>query len=117
MDAMMSTTYAWLENPVKSKVQSPGVNNTLDSESQSLTTRRRNTYKALINMLNQHYFISRNCTVPDTPSLFDDHIWPMNLNDLFDTYSALLVILLLLCLLSLILEYLILNSCYGLKYK
>ncbi|KAG7232620.1 hypothetical protein INR49_008321 [Caranx melampygus] len=106
MDAMMSTIYAWLENPVKFE-KSHGVNNTLDNEivPKSDRERRRLTSslwrascftpmgKPLIDVLNQRYFISipyqnakeevvssRNYSVPDPPGLFDGHVWPMYLN-------------------------------------
>ncbi|XP_051815371.1 nicotinamide riboside kinase 2-like [Acanthochromis polyacanthus] len=102
---MMGQIFAWLENPVEFE-KSHGVNNTLDTEMVPKSNHKEEeeethilivegfllyTYRSLMDVRNQHYFISipyeeckkRRCfrkyTVPDPPSLFDGHIWTMDL--------------------------------------
>ncbi|XP_051814003.1 nicotinamide riboside kinase 2-like [Acanthochromis polyacanthus] len=71
MEAIMSQIYVWLENPVKFE-KSHGVNNTLGTEIIPKSDHKEeeethilivegfllHTYRPLIDVLNQHYFIS-----------------------------------------------------------
>ncbi|XP_051813048.1 nicotinamide riboside kinase 2-like [Acanthochromis polyacanthus] len=71
MDAMMSTIFTWLENPVKFE-KSHGVSNTLDTEMVLKSDHKEeeethilivegfllHTYRPLMDVLNQCYFIS-----------------------------------------------------------
>uniref|UniRef100_A0A3Q1F2X5 Muscle-specific beta 1 integrin binding protein 2 n=1 Tax=Acanthochromis polyacanthus TaxID=80966 RepID=A0A3Q1F2X5_9TELE len=81
MDALMSTIYAWLENPVEFE-ESHGANNTLDTEIvlKSNHNEEEETHILILEgFLLYTYRFSRKYMVPDPPSLFDVHFWPMYL--------------------------------------